>query len=203
MTHVPGQDGHPGAADGDGFLACGTPVDEVFAQVAEGRPPADPAHQRSCPFCQEALADVRDLWAPVRELAEEDVRAPAGLLDAVLARIRQLGAEPWYVTLPTAHGNVRVAARVVGAVARMAARQVPGVGLALGRAVRTDLPDDLGHGSPVVRVEVDLVVGLGAPLHRVADAVRRRIAADLARQAGIETAAVDVVVVDVRPAPPD
>jgi uncharacterized alkaline shock family protein YloU len=183
----------------------------LLAQVAEGDRPADPDHQRGCPYCQSALVDLRRLWVPVAELAAQDVRAPSGLVEAVLARIRELTRDPWYVAVPGPEpgGQLRVAARVVAAVARLAAAGVPSVGFALGRAVAppamtlqgdgTDSAGDHTIAGGAVEIAVDITVDYGAPLHLVAQAVRRRIVSDLHRHTGLTSGTIDVNVIDVHP----
>jgi uncharacterized alkaline shock family protein YloU len=192
-------------------LACGTPVDQLFTQVVEGSPPADIDHQRNCQYCQKTLADLRHMWAPVAELAAEDVYAPPGLVDAVLARIRELTRDPWYVTVSVPGGqtdrngrhgpggHLRISARVVAAVARLAATTVPTVGLALGRAAEPQATSPSGQGArnPDVHITVDITVDYGAPLHLVAEAVRRRIATDVHRHTGLTDVTIDVNIIDV------
>jgi uncharacterized alkaline shock family protein YloU len=202
MEVIPVPNGDPQVGPGqDDRLPCGMQLDQLLTQVAERTAPRNPEHQRHCPFCHTALAELRDLWAPVLELADENVQAPSGLLDAVLARIRELSHDPWHITVTGPDGNVRVAARVLSAIARVAAREVPGVGLALGRAQEPQ-PSVDADGRPAVLIAVDVAVDYGAPIHLVANAVRRRIATDLPRHTGVAVAAVDVTIVDVRPPPP-
>ncbi len=202
-------------------LPCGAPVDDLLAQVTEGTPARDAAHQRTCPHCRAALAEFEDLWAPVHELAAEEVRAPAGLLQAVMAQIRELSRNSWSAVLsdPTGQtGQTRIAARVVGAVARLAAESVPHVTLALGggrvatpTGAAADLPliagrrgeaaTDVGLAGSHVVVDVQIAVDLGAPMQQVAAVVRDRIARHIAEQTGLVTTQVNVTVVDVRPPP--
>src|SRR3954452_2550419 len=113
-------------------LPCGKAIDDLLIQVADRTAPSDPAHQQTCPHCRAALAELEDLWAPVRDVAAEDVRAPAGLLQSVMAQIRELARNDWSAVLTGPRGRTRIAARVVGAVARLAAESVPHVTLALG-----------------------------------------------------------------------
>lgn len=113
-------------------LPCGVPAADLLAQVTDGTPPRDPAHQRTCPHCRAALAEFTELWAPVHDLAAEEVRAPADLLQSVMAQIRDLARADWSAVLHDPTGRTRIAARVIGAVARLAAESVPHVTLALG-----------------------------------------------------------------------
>lgn len=203
MTPIPNPPTSPAEHEPDAQrLACGIAVDQLLTQVADNRPATDPAHQDHCPSCQTALADLRRLWAPVAELAAEDVRAPSTLLAAVLARIRDVTSDPLVVIVPTPSGPLRVAARVINAVARLAAGEVPAVGLALSHAADpTHHSARDGEGGPPVDIKVDITAAYGAPLHLVAEAVRRRIAADLHHHLGLTTGTIDVTVLDVHPAP--
>jgi uncharacterized alkaline shock family protein YloU len=197
-------------------LPCGKPVDDLLTQVTDHMPPPDPAHQQSCPHCRAALAELEDLWAPVRDLAAEDVRAPAGLLQAVMAQIRDLSRNSWSAVLHEPRGRTRIAARVVGAVARLAAESVPHVTLALGggrvatpsettadpakiAGPRAEPATDIGVAGNHVVVDVQIAVDYGAPMRQVAAVVRDRIAQHLATQTGLTTTEVNVTVVDIRP----
>jgi uncharacterized alkaline shock family protein YloU len=209
----------PGLMAGDGDrLPCGASANALLLQVAEGTPPRDPTHQRGCPHCRAALAELEDLWAPVQELAAEEVRAPAGLLQAVMAQVRELSRNNWSAVLQDAVGETRIAARVVGAVARLAAESVPHVTLALGggrvatqagaatdqaRVAGAEDATDVGIAGTHVVVDVQIAVDYGARLPEVAEQVRRRIARHIAMHTGLTTTEVNVTVVDVRPPPPD
>jgi uncharacterized alkaline shock family protein YloU len=187
-------------------LPCGVAVDELFDQVASGDPPRDPLHQRDCAHCRPVLTDLRELWAPVHDLAAEEVRAPSDLVNAIMARIRELSDVPWYATVPDGGADVRIAARVIGAVARLAARSVPQVSLALGRgrAVPPDPstehagPTDLGAVAAPIIVDIDIAVDYGASMPLVAEQARQHVIRDLRRHTGVTVSAVNVTVVDVR-----
>jgi len=69
-------------------LPCGTELDALIAQVADGVA-GDSAHQASCPHCQAALGELTRLWELVGRLAAERVESPE-LIDAVvLGRIQR------------------------------------------------------------------------------------------------------------------
>lgn len=194
-------------------LPCGVPADDLLDQVVDGTPPRDPEHQARCPHCRATLAHLTDVWTPVHQLADEEVRAPAGLLQAVMAEIRDLARIGWSAVLREDSGQTRIAARVVGAVARLAAESVPHVTLALGGG-RPALPARGGTGDPTsgeesgtvigvagehVVVDVQIAVDLGVSVPLVAQRVRSRIADHLRAQTGLTTTEVNVIVVDVRP----
>jgi uncharacterized alkaline shock family protein YloU len=197
-----------------GLLPCGVRADDLLSQVVDGTAPRDQAHQAQCPHCRATLAHLTELWAPVVELAEEDVRAPAGLLQAVLAEVRELASAGWSAVLREEGGQTRIAARVVGAVARLAAESVPHVTLALGggrtataagestdqtAVARHEDATDVGVAGDLVVVDVQIAVDLGVSVPVVAQQVRDRIAEHLRAQTGLTTTEVNVTVVDVRP----
>ena len=207
MTPVPTDSGNPDR------LPCGARVDDLLAQVADNAAPRDPAHQRTCRHCRATLAELTALWQPVQDLAAQDVQAPSDLLETVMARVRQLPRSTWHAVIPGDHGygQTRIAARVVAAVARLAAESVPEVTVALGGG-RTagDLTDaDLtGHhggtatdvavaGSHVV-IDVQIVVDHGAHLLDVARQVRDQISRHITAHTGLSTAEVNVNVTDIR-----
>ena len=73
---------------GLGPLPCGTPIDPLVAQVADGVE-GDRAHQAGCAWCQGALAELERLWTLVAELAAERVRAPERIDAVALGRIQR------------------------------------------------------------------------------------------------------------------
>jgi uncharacterized alkaline shock family protein YloU len=197
-------------------LPCGVPVDDLLAQVADGIPPRDPEHQRHCPHCRATLAQLQELWAPVRDVAAEEIRAPAGILQTVMAQIRDLSRNGWAAVLQDPVGRTRIEARVVGAIARLAAESVPHVTLALGggrvatppgtSAARTEKvaasaesATDVGLAGSHVVIDVQIAVEYGVSMDEVAGQVRRRIARHIAVQTGLTTTEVNVTVVDVLP----
>ena len=195
-------------------LPCGASVEDLLVQVTEDHPARDPAHQRSCPHCRAALAELRELWAPVEDLAAEEVRAPGALLQSVMAAIRELSRNAWYAVIPGPTGQTRVAARVVGAVARLVAESVPHVSLALGggrtATSRDATPDPariagaeaeeattVGVAGAHVVVDVQIAVDYGAAIPEIAHQVRQEITRHVALHTGLTTTEVNVVVVDV------
>ena len=191
-------------------LPCGVPLDEIYAQVVDQTPPARPEHQAHCPHCRAALADLSEAWAPVAQLAAKQITAPSSLLESVLAKVRLISRDPWYGIITTDHGRTRVAARVVDAVVRLAAQEVPHVSIAFGRP-RPDkdpatIADTAGEsatnvgvaGSHVV-IDVQIVIEMGPNIPALADQVRRTVRTDIERFTGLTAAEVDVTVVDVLP----
>jgi uncharacterized alkaline shock family protein YloU len=192
-------------------LPCGAEVDLLFEQAADGRGTDLDAHQRQCVHCQAAIAEFTTMWEPVTELATRLVSGPPGLAAAVMSQIRVLVRDVWYTLQVTDLGPVRIAARIVAALARDSARRVPGVRVALGRSSHGRLAAlaeraTFSHRHPHAAVGVlgrtavvDLAVAVsyGDPCHRVAEDIQRNVIAELRDMVGLKTVTVNVTIDDV------
>ncbi|HEX8094827.1 Asp23/Gls24 family envelope stress response protein [Jatrophihabitans sp.] len=194
-------------------LACGAGVDELLEQVADGDADRPNSHQRTCPHCQAAIAEFRLLWAPVQDYARQPVSLPQRLRRSVLQEVDRLVHDVWYTLHLTDTGAIRVAARVVAAIARDAAGRVPGVRVALGRSTESRIAELVaratsGHLHPHAAVgvlgrtaviDLALAVSYGEPVHVVAHEVQRRVIAELKQNVGLQSVIVNVTVDDVSP----
>lgn len=206
-------DPHP---DGQALLSaavlpCGADVDLLLEQAAIGRGRALDVHQRECVHCQAALGEFTALWAPVSELAAVPVSVPPGLSAAVMSQIRTLVRDIWYTLEVTEIGVVRIAARIVAALARDSARMIPGVRVALGRSTEGKIAAltekaTFGHRHPNAAVGVlgrtavvDLAVAITYqdPVHEVARDIQRHVTATLRDQVGLRSVTVNVTVDDI------
>jgi uncharacterized alkaline shock family protein YloU len=192
-------------------LPCGAEVDLLLEQVADGRAAGLEAHQRECVHCQAALRELAALWGPVTALAEAPVPAPPGLTASVMSQIRVLVRDVWYTLQTTNLGTIRIAARIVAALARDTARMVPGVRVALGRSTNSKLAGlaesaTFQHRHPHAAVGVlgrtavvDLAVAVtyGTPVHEVAREIQQHVIATLRDHIGLQAVAVNVTVDDV------
>jgi uncharacterized alkaline shock family protein YloU len=192
-------------------LPCGAEVDLLLEQVAAGRGSDRDAHQRECVHCQAAIGEFAVLWNPVTELAAAPVPAPPGLVAAVMSQVRILVRDIWYVLQITEIGAIRIAARIVAALARDSARMVPGVRVAFGRSTQSDIAAlaeeaTFGHRHPHAAVGVlgrtavvDLAVAVTYrdPVHEVARDIQRHVTATLRDQVGLRSVAVNVTVDDI------
>ena len=192
-------------------LPCGAEIDPLLEQVADGHAAELDAHQRECVHCQAAIAEFTALWAPVTETAATSVPAPPGLTAAVMSQIRVMIRDVWYTLQTTELGAIRIAARIVAALARDSARLVPGVRVALGRssygkmaALAEDATFKHRHPHAAVGVlgrtaVVDLAVAVsyGDPVHEVARDVQRQVIRTLREDVGLKTVVVNVTVDDV------
>jgi uncharacterized alkaline shock family protein YloU len=196
---------------GASTLACGTDVDLLLEQVADGRGADQDAHQQQCVHCQAALSEFTALWGPVAELVVAPVPPPPGLVASVMSQMRTLVRDVWYTLEITEIGAVQIAARVVAALARDCARMIPGVRVALGRSTESRIAAlaekaTTGHRYPHAAVGVlgrtaivDLAVAVTGddPVHEVARDIQRQVIATLRDQVGLQNVTVNVTVDDI------
>ena len=196
---------------GAASLPCGAEVDLLLEQVAGGRGADRDAHQQQCVHCQAALGEFTALWAPVAEQAAAPVPAPPGLAAAVMSHVRSLVRDIWYTLEITESGTIRIAARIVAALARDCARMIPGVRVALGRSTQGEVAAlaekaTLGHRHPhaavgvlgrTAVVELAVAVTYNDPAHKVARDIQRQVIATLRDQVGLQDVKVNVTVDDV------
>ncbi|HEY0935995.1 MAG TPA: Asp23/Gls24 family envelope stress response protein [Trebonia sp.] len=192
-------------------LPCGADTDLLLEQAAEGRGADRDDHQQHCVHCQAALGEFAAVWEPVAELAATPVPAPPGLVSAVMSQVNRLVHDIWYTLEVSELGAVRIAARIVGALARDSARMIPGVRVALGRSTYGPLAAlaekaTFGHRHPHAAVGVlgrtavvDLAVAVGYDDqgHQVAREIQRHVRATLRDQVGLRDVTVNVTVDDV------
>jgi uncharacterized alkaline shock family protein YloU len=126
-----------------------------------------------------------------------------------MSQIRVLIRDVWYTVQTTEDGVIRIAARIVAALARDSARMVPGVRVALGRSTYDKIATERAtfqHRHPHAAVGVlgrtavvDLAVAVtyGDPVHEVARDIQRQVIATLRDHIGLKTVAVNVIVDDV------
>ncbi|HEY0933243.1 MAG TPA: Asp23/Gls24 family envelope stress response protein [Trebonia sp.] len=191
-------------------LSCGADVDLLLEQAAVGRGADWDTHQRGCVHCQAALGEFTVLWEPVTELAAVPVSAPPGLVAAVMNQVRRLVQDVWYALEVTETGAVRVAARVVAALARDSARMTPGVWVALGRTTQGKLATlaekatfahnqnaAVGVLGRTAVVDLAVAVGYGDPAHQIARDIQRHVRSTLRDQVGLRDVTVNVTIDDV------
>lgn len=192
-------------------LPCGVNYDDLLSQVAEHTPPPDADHQANCTHCRATLAQINELWTPLHDLAAEDVHAPENLLSTVMTRVRELAQHTWFAFIPTDRGHTRIAARVIAAVARLAAQEVPHVTLALG-AGRTSpyttpteiagpeaaAATDVGVAGSHVVIDIQVAIEMGANIPQVASHLRTHITRTIATQLGLTLAEINVTIADVQ-----
>ena len=194
-------------------LPCGRSWDDLLEQVSVGDGRPHDRHQQECAHCQAALAELGRLWGPVRALAAERVQAPARLTERVMRTVRETAQERWHSLQPGERGSTRVAARVIGTLARLAAGRVPGVAVALGRSTDPATAASRQHATDTHRwpgtavgvaggsavVEIALAVEYGTDIAGAAEQVRQAVVRDIAALGGLDQVHVDITVDDVLP----
>ena len=204
-------------------VPCGAWLDDLLEQVADGTPPADLAHQEACQHCRAALAELAELWIPVRRLAAVNVTAPSSLTSTIMERVHAMSAHGWHSVLTGQSGVTRIAAWVVAVIARRAAAGVPGVGTVHGQvtppaavfgSVHAEYPPDrpsrpqraaaagIGVAGRRVVVCIAVTAAAGRPLPALAEQIRRRVRAEVSTLTGLAVAAVDVEITDLDRRPP-
>ena len=200
--------------DNPSRLGCGRLVDDVWERL--DRPPD--AHERSCPFCTDARADLQRLALATRQLIETDAH-DAGL---------QIGPQVKTAIMTIARSEVRRARRIplepppageveaplsiseqaVVALVRAAADEIPGVRArrcnveidkaTLRMAPSTLPPTAAGSRSPItLRVQLRVAVAAGTAIPSLVRQVRARVNRQVLRRVGISVSGVDVEVEDV------
>jgi uncharacterized alkaline shock family protein YloU len=192
-------------------LPCGAEIDPLLEQVADGRATDWDSHQRDCVHCRAAIAEFTALWAPIAQAAATPVPVPPGLTAAVMSQIRLLIRDVWYALQTTEDGAIRIAARIVAALARDSARLIPGVRVALGRSTYSKIAAlaeraTFQHRHPhaavgvlgrTVVVDLAVAVTYGDPVHAVARDIQQHVIAALRDQIGLKTVVVNVIVDDI------
>ena len=192
-----------------GKLVCGADVDLLLEQVADGGGQLSD-HQRDCVHCRAAIGEFTALWDPVREVAATPVPPPAELTATVIRRIRRLVHDVGYTLQITDGGTIRIAARIVAALARDSARLIPGVRVAFGRSRHSTLGAFASDGPLTQRpgasagvlgrtavVDLAVAVNYGMPVHDVARDIQRQVIAALHHGLGLQNVTVNVTVDDV------
>jgi uncharacterized alkaline shock family protein YloU len=208
-------------------LPCGTQLALLIEQVADAGAPHDAQHQQTCPHCQRALAELRDLWEHVRAIASEEASAPIALVRRVLRRIRREISRPAtrlpleqllprllrYALLPTTSGETKVADTVVAAIATEATLDVEGVHILTTHNTPTAIVYALTNQpttNPVtvtitggrVSIELHIIAAYGINLPTLTHTIRNLVIQRVQSLAGLEVTAVDITITDLAPNPP-
>lgn len=176
----------------DRALACGSRPADLLEQVAEGGAVVRTLHQRTCAFCQAALAQLEPAWETVQRLRAEEVAPPPTLVARVMRRIRA-DRERWRVDLPQERGVTRIPNHVLATIAYEAVRAVRGV--ASVHQARPRRPN--GPATDQVQFDVELGIAFGFNAPAVAEAVRGVVIGRVRELTGLTVATVHVTVTDV------
>ncbi|RIJ55664.1 hypothetical protein DZF99_08455 [Clavibacter phaseoli] len=190
-----------GAAHDDDVadLVDGRTMEELADYLDRGRTPADPAIEGSA-ACRLALANLTRLSelsaSGLRREADGDPDRDAawisGLLDTIGAEVRSGRDVPISHPDPTLRLTITEAA--VRGIVRRAGDSMGGV--IMGRCV---LDGDVATPGAVIRVDVTCALEFPLSVAGVADRLRARIRAALARHTELTVGGIDVTVDDIRP----
>ena len=176
----------------DETLPCGVTLEALLTQVADGQPVDDPAHQRTCPYCQAALRRLEQGWEAVRTLTLQPVAVPRGLTAMIMARIRTLaGYVADSILLGHPRGETRVSHTVLANVIADVAATVPDVVFA---SVKL-FPQDPPHPRRV-HVWLRLVVTFGPAMGPVGDHVREILRRCIPPFTGAQLERIDITISD-------
>jgi uncharacterized alkaline shock family protein YloU len=177
-------------------LSCGTDIDDLIAQVADGRAAEQTRHQATCPHCQAALAEYQRLWSPIDELSAQPVPVPDSILENALRKIRAAAAEPGFGVLVTSLGATRIANRVVAITARIATEQVAGVRAALSEQTSSTDPA-VGTQGASTALQITLAASYGEDLIALAARIRHAVTERIRTLTGLEPVEITIIIDDV------
>lgn len=171
--------------DGDrGLLPCGNGEDTLVRNLMDGRTTDHEAH---CPHCRAAARDLAPLVSALNEPEAEATTAPAGLVDDVMRAIRaERGSRRSLVLGGPGPGTTRIRESAVAAMARFAARGVPGV--VVGRCRVRRETDGL-------TVSLTARVAQGTPIAEAAEDVRGAVREVLEDRLRLPVTRIDIEVV--------
>jgi uncharacterized alkaline shock family protein YloU len=192
-------------------LPCGRHPEHLLQLVADSARIHPRAHEATCPYCQAALAELGELWHPVREWATEDVELPRALLAGIITRVRKLVQSPRHVAVTTTKGVTTVTSWVLGMIAAAATQDTPGITGITGITSAVTLPRSDHNRRRAVRYGVDIaevdaaaigvtvgITAVPAPrLNDLADNVRRNIITGINNSTNIQVDHVDIRIDDI------
>lgn len=195
-------------------LPCGEELSDLVEQVVEGRGGELTAHQRRCQWCPVALEDVARLWRPLIDYRDAELEVPERVVDAIVARVRNLTSLGWITLQRTSRGLTRVSGWLVAAIAELAADATPRVrrvGTSKGRVADTLLAAQptgarersatggraFEAGDHQAAVDLDVVTEYGASIAEVSERIRDNVRAEVRARTGLEAVEVNVAVIDV------
>lgn len=168
----------------DDLLPCGNGEDVLVRNLMDGR---TTEHEARCPHCRAAARDLAPLVRVLREPDTEAVTAPAGLVDDVMRAIRaERGNRRALLLDGPGPGATRIRETAVAALARFAARGVPGTLVGRCRVLRAQ--DGLS-------VSLNVRVAHGTPIAEAAEGVRGAVRAVLEDRLGLPVTRIDIEVV--------
>lgn len=169
-------------------LPCGRSVEDVWAEIEAGEAGA---HTAGCPHCSTARDSLDRLAEATRELVDDPIEPPAGLLDRVLGAVRADLAQSDALALPVPAGGVDMSTRALAAVLRYAVDTVAGL-----RAHRCRIEPVAGRPD-LVHVWMSVSLNYHSGRADGLDQARGRIRAALSDRVGLGLAGLDLEIGDV------
>lgn len=197
----PTRSGEPAQPDpsADAVLACGRDAATVWEHARSGAPPD--GHERGCPSCQGVRADAGRLDAMVARLAQLDVAPPPAVVDRVLTAVRTQLRPHELLALGSPLGPAAISATAAAAVLRGVVDRVSAVRARSCRITQAATPDTTGIDT-AIDVALTVTARFGEDLTAVSARVRQLVTAAGREALGLPVRTVDIEVVDLWDTPP-
>lgn len=178
---------------------CGHTLEQLSDYMQTGASP-DQAHIDRCPQCQAGLAALRRLDVLTQELIADDVQRadPADepwfrtIMDNL--RLETRAGRPIPLTSESPGDNLSETEGSVIALIRATGDSVPGSTIG-----RCRLDGDLSVAGAPIRLSLNVTAVWGAPLHGLADKLRRAVTKALSTHTELNITAIDITVTDLTP----
>ena len=187
----------------DTRLSCGRSIDDVWDHI--GSPPD--AHERDCPYCQEARTRLLRLSAATADLrsteaVDPDLQPAPGFAESVMTLVRAEVRRGQVIPLEAdPDPELTISEQAVVGLVWTAADAVPGLRARRCRVVQADPADltDADVASSLTLVDVDLTVAIepGTSIPAASDLLRRRVVGLVDLETGLQVRRVDLTVEDV------
>lgn len=187
----------------DTRLSCGRSIDDVWDHVGS----APDAHERDCPYCQDARTRLLRLSAATADLRsaeadDPDLQPAPGFAESVMTLVRAEVRRGQVIPLEAdATPGLTISEQAVVGLVWTAADAVPGLRARRCRVVQVDPADLAGSDDALglTLVDVDLTVAIqpGTSIPAASDQLRRRVVGLVDLETGLQVRRVDLTVEDV------
>jgi hypothetical protein len=189
-----GFDGTGATAD-DARLACGRMLSDVWAAWEDG---TSDAHVRTCPYCAQAVQQLKALGAAVREAhGEQGQDRDASPLTERIMDVVRLELRPGRpVPLGEREEDVWIMEAMAAKSLRAAAETLPGVRAGSCR-IQPAASDGDGPARGPVQVGLEVVVPLTTSLPYLAEQIRRQVRLAADATLGLPVESIDIHITDL------
>jgi uncharacterized alkaline shock family protein YloU len=168
------------------LLPCGRQRSSLYDHLAAD---ALDEHERICPHCRRAAADLAPVHRATILLRREPADPPAGFVEAIMTRIRAEARRRHHLRLPAdAPMRLSISEHAAAAVLATAADEVFGVAV---RGCRFPDSADPTH------VKISIALSYSTPAPQTAERVRRRIRVAARDQLGLNLQTIDITIEDL------